>query len=169
VRSSGTRSAALNEPDAPLVLSDTILDEARATCREVRRRMAELGISGEVVLTGGASVPGALTQGDIDLHLRVPPGAFPAAVDRLRSEYRTASLSAWAPTLAVFDVPASRPTGLAVTPEGSQHDLRFSRAWRRLRSDPALLEEYNDLKRASFGDVSYEARKSAFFTRLARP
>lgn len=129
--------------------------------------MTVLGVDGEVVLTGGASVPGALTKGDIDLHLRVPSGSFRSAVDRLRAEYRTASPSAWAETLAVFEVPASRPTGLAVTPAGSEHDLRFSRAWERLRNDPALLEEYNDLKRAAFGDASYEQRKSEFFTRLA--
>ena len=129
--------------------------------------MTALGIDGEVLLTGGASVPGALTKGDVDLHLRVPPASFGSAVDRLRTEYPTASPSAWAGTLAVFDVPASRPTGLAVTPAGSEHDVRFSKAWQRLRTDPALLEEYNDLKRAAFGDASYEERKSAFFTRLA--
>jgi GrpB-like predicted nucleotidyltransferase (UPF0157 family) len=169
VRSSASRRVDLNEPDAALVLSDTILDEARATCLWVRRRMAELDIDGEVVLTGGSSVPGALTRGDIDLHLRVPPESFDSAVDRLGTEYRAASLSAWAPSLAVFDVPASRPAGLAVTPAGSEHDLRFSRAWERLRTDPGLLEEYNDLKRTAIGDPSYEDRKSAFFTRLAGP
>lgn len=167
MRSSASRSTDLNEPHAALVLSDTLLEEARAACRAVRRRMTVLGIEGDLLLTGGASVPGALTKGDIDLHLRVPPGSFRSAVDRLRVEYRTASLSTWAETLAVFEVPASRPTGLAVTAAGSEHDLRFSRAWERLRSDPALLEEYNDLKRAAFGDASYEERKSAFFTRLA--
>ena len=37
------------------------------------RRLAELGVPGELVLVGGCSVPGALTRGDVDLHLRVPP------------------------------------------------------------------------------------------------
>lgn len=151
------------------MLSDTLVEEARAACRQVRRQLAGLGIEGEVELTGGASVPGALTKGDIDLHLRVPPGSFEAAVARLRTEYPTASPSAWAATLAVFEVPSTRPTGLAVTPVGSEHDLRFSRAWHRLRTDPALLEEYNALKRNSFGDPSYEELKSAFFTLLAEP
>jgi hypothetical protein len=163
------RISDLNEPDAALILSDTILGEARATCRWVRRRMVELDIDGDVVLTGGASVPGALTKGDIDLHLRVPAASFDSAVDRLRTEYQATSLWAWAATLAVFDVPAPRPTGLAVTPAGSEHDLRFSRGWERLRTDPVLLEEYNNLKRTAFGDASYEDRKAAFFTRLAGP
>src|SRR4051794_36970196 len=80
--------SALSEPDAALTLSDTILGEARATCRWLRRRMVELDIDGDVVLTGGASVPGALTKGDIDLHLRVPAASFDSAVDRLRTEYQ---------------------------------------------------------------------------------
>jgi GrpB-like predicted nucleotidyltransferase (UPF0157 family) len=156
----------LSEPDAALVLSDTILDEGLEACRRVRRRLEVLGVPGEVVLTGAASVPGALTKGDLDLHLRVQPESFAAAVDSLSAVYRPTSLSAWAATLAVFDVPSARPTGLAVTPVGSEHDVRFRRAWLLLREDPALLEEYNDLKRASFGNASYEERKSAFFTRI---
>lgn len=169
MRSSASRGQDLDAPDPALILSDTIVEEARAACRRVRRQLAGLGIEGEVVLTGGASVPGALTKGDIDLHLRVPPSSFDDAVARLRTEYPTASPWAWAATLAVFDVPSTRPTGLAVTPVGSEHDLRFSRAWQRLRTDPVLLEEYNSLKTDSFGAASYEDRKSAFFTRLTEP
>jgi GrpB-like predicted nucleotidyltransferase (UPF0157 family) len=169
VRSSASRGQDLSAPDPALVLADTIVEEARAACRRVRLQLAQLGIEGEVVLTGGSSVPGALTKGDIDLHLRVPPGSFDDAVARLGTEYPTASPSAWAATLAVFDVPSTRPTGLAVTPVGSEHDFRFSLAWQRLRTDPVLLEEYNSLKRDSFGAASYEDRKSAFFTRLTEP
>src|SRR5689334_10490510 len=40
-------------------------------CRE-RQHLAALGIPGDIALVGGASVPGALTVGDVDLHLRVP-------------------------------------------------------------------------------------------------
>jgi GrpB-like predicted nucleotidyltransferase (UPF0157 family) len=123
-------------------------------------------VAGELLLTGGASVPGALTKGDIDLHLRVPPDRFEHVVERLRAVYRPGSTSAWAETLAVFDVPGLRPTGLAVTPVDSEHDVRFRRSWELIRGHPELLDEYNQLKRASFGDASYEDRKSAFFTRL---
>jgi len=157
----------VTEPATALILSDTIAEEARAACVRVRRRLDALDVPGELVLTGAASVRGALTKGDVDLHLRVPPAAFSAVVARLRTVYHVGSPEAWAETLAVFDVPASRPTGLAVTPVGSEHDVRFHRAWALLGSDPRLLEEYNDLKSAAFGDPSYEERKSAFFTRLA--
>ena len=40
----------------------------------------------QLQLTGGSSVPGALTGGDVDLHLRVEPAAFRATVHRLRAD-----------------------------------------------------------------------------------
>jgi uncharacterized protein len=121
-------------------------------------------VDGVLELTGGTSVPGALTKGDIDLHLRVEPDAFSAIVVRLTGTYPVASAHSWAPTLAVFDIPARRPTGLAVTPIGSEHDQRFRLTWQALRHDPALLAQYNALKTETVDTDDYEHRKSAFFT-----
>ena len=69
----------------------------------------------------------------------------------------------WQATLATFAVEAELPTGLAVTPVGSEHDVRFRRTWQLLAADPGLVAEYNAVK-AGGGD--YEERKSAFFDRL---
>ena len=58
---------------------------------------------------------------------------------------------------------------MALTAVGGEHDRRFLIAWRRLRSDPQLLAEYNALKEAHDGaadDDSYRAAKCAFFDRL---
>lgn len=44
----------------------------------------------------------------------------------------------WGPTLPAFELPAPLPTGLAVTPSGSEHDARFSRSWHLLAADPGL-------------------------------
>lgn len=150
-----------------LVWSDGLLVEARQTLADVAAALASHGVGGVLELTGGTSVPGALTKGDIDLHLRVEPGAFSAVVVHLRDAYPVASAHSWAPTLAVFDIPAHRPTGLAVTPIGSDHDQRFRLTWQALRRDPALLDEYNALKSAAVSTADYEHRKSAFFTALA--
>src|SRR5438309_1027500 len=79
-----------------------------------------------------------------------------------------ASLRSWAPTLAVFDVPAARPTGLAVTPVASTHDKRFTSAWQRLPNEPDLLREYNAIKLQDQTVDVYEERKSAFFDRIAK-
>ena len=144
--------------------SDDLVEEATRVRDDVEVTLAGLGIQGEVVLTGALSVPGALTRGDVDLHLRVAPGSFDDVVTRLRAVYPVASPRAWADTLAVFAVPRPRPTGLAVTPLGSEHDERFRIAWRALHADPALLASYNALKSQSVGTTDYEDRKSRFFT-----
>ena len=146
-----------------LVWSDDLLDEARRTRDAVDAALRALGVSGELVVTGGASVAGALTKGDIDLHLRVAPEAFSDVVARLREVYPVASPQSWAATLAVFDVPAPRSTGLAVTPLQSEHDERFRLTWQALRGDPDLLARYNALKAANVGTEDYEDQKSRFF------
>lgn len=152
---------------AGLVWSDAIVAEARAIRAAVDRHLVALGIPGRLELTGAASLPGVLTKGDVDLHLRVTgTGAFADVVERIGQLYRPASPSAWAETLAVFEIPGSRPTGLAVTPVDSEHDRRFRRCWARLREEPLLLREYNAMKRSAFGDPSYERLKSDFFTRI---
>ena len=150
-----------------LVWSDGLLDEARQIRRDVAAALAVLGVPGELVLTGGASVPGALTRGDIDLHLRVRPADFGAAVTRLGEAYPVASPDAWADTLAVFAVPGRRATGLAVTPVHSEHDDRFRSTWRALQRSPELLAEYNAIKSATAGTGDYEQRKSDFFSRVS--
>jgi hypothetical protein len=147
--------------------SDTILDDARRVLRRVERELTRARVAGEVVVTGPASMPGVLTKGDLDLQLRVPPDQFDVAVRRLSEIYARASVHAWAATLAVFDVSAAEPAGLAVTPIGSPHDRRFTSTWLRLRSEPDLLREYNTIKTDFYGTAEYESRKSAFFDKIA--
>ena len=135
-----------------------------------RERLCALGVVGavgELLLTGGSSVTGALTRGDVDLHLRVRPAAFAPVVALLRRTYVVVHPEIWGPTLATFGVPAALEAGMAVTPAGSEHDLRFTRTWQLLAADPALLSEYNAAKLAdAAGENTYEDRKSAFFDRL---
>lgn len=153
--------------------SQTMVDVARAVLAAERDRLRRLGVPGDLVLVGGCSVPGALTRGDVDLHLRVPPSAFTAAVDLLRAHYPVVHPDIWTTTLATFDVPARAPgdppTGIAATPRGSEHDLRFTRSWQLLAADPDLLAEYNAAKLAGESDIDgpgYEDLKSAVFDRL---
>jgi len=149
--------------------ADDLYDEAVAIVSAERAALHARGVPGELVWTGGSSVPGALTRGDVDLHLRVAPALFTTAVELVRRDHAVVHPGIWCATLATFAVEAPVPAGLAVTPIGSEHDLRFTRTWDRLRTEPSLLAEYNDLKLAgeSLDPHEYEARKSAFFTRLA--
>jgi GrpB-like predicted nucleotidyltransferase (UPF0157 family) len=148
--------------------ADEFIDAARAILRRERDRLAALlPQPHELLLVGGSSVPGALTKGDVDLHLRVPATAFAPVVAALRDVYDVVHPEIWQATLATFAVEAPLPTGVAVTPAGSEHDLRFTRAWARLAADPALVEAYNDVKLRHRDDpAEYERRKSAFFDSL---
>src|SRR5689334_15121439 len=109
-----------------LIWSESIIDEARWLRDRVELDLQKAHIAGEVSVTGPASMTGVLTKGDVDLHLRVAVGHFAGIVHRLGKIYRPTILHAWGPTLAVFDVSATRPTGLAATPIGSEHDHRFT-------------------------------------------
>ncbi|MGW4948031.1 hypothetical protein ACWEOZ_41305 [Actinoplanes sp. NPDC004185] len=142
------------------------------TAREIlaheRSRLADRLGEHELVLVGGSSVPAALTKGDVDLHLRVPPAGFGPAVAGLREIYAVVHPEIWQESLATFEVPgAPLPTGVAVTPVGSEHDTRFRRGWQLLAADPALVEAYNAMKlRHRDRPGEYEQRKSAFFDML---
>ncbi|PJJ72844.1 GrpB-like predicted nucleotidyltransferase (UPF0157 family) [Diaminobutyricimonas aerilata] len=143
--------------------------EAAARIRDAERaRLDAAGIGGELELVGGSSVTGALTHGDIDLHLRVPVAEFDATVELMYDLYVDVKREIWQPTLAAFERIGMPPVGVAVTPLGSEHDERFSRSWTLLRAHPELITEYNAMKRADDGPdgPGYEARKSAFFDHL---
>lgn len=133
----------------------------------MQRELRQAGVEGELLLTGALSVKGVLTKGDIDLHLRVNPRRFSAVVSRLCDLYEPVSRAVWAETLCVFAVPGDRPTGLAVTPTGSEHDRYFTRTWELLRTRPELLCDYNNLKKEAYGDPSYDDRKAVFFFSIA--
>jgi GrpB-like predicted nucleotidyltransferase (UPF0157 family) len=144
-------------------------DRARGIRARERARLTGLLPRHELLLVGGSSVPGALTKGDVDLHLRVPAAAFDTAVARLREIHAVVHPEIWQPTLATFTVEEELPTGLAVTPAGSAHDLRFTRSWQLLAADPALLGAYNEAKLRHRDDPeAYERAKSALFDLLLR-
>jgi GrpB-like predicted nucleotidyltransferase (UPF0157 family) len=149
-----------------LLPAEQIRDQALEILRTQRDWLRLHGIAGNLKLIGGSSVPGALTKGDVDLHLTVPAEAFASTVAELERSLRVVHPEIWCPTLATFSVSAALPTGLAVTPLGSEHDVRFTRTWHLLATDPVLLAEYCALKIAHDGEPEYEQEKSAFFDRL---
>ena len=150
---------------ATLRPAEQFRDAAGRILSEQRDRLAALGIDGELVLVGGSSVVGAVTKGDVDLHLRVPAPEFDRVVALLGGSATVVHPEIWSDSLATFEVEAELPTGIAVTPVGSEHDLRFSRCWQLLAADPALVAEYNRVKLAADAEL-YEQRKSEFFDRL---
>ena len=136
-----------------------------------RARLLALLPTAEVLHTGGTSIPHALTRGDLDVHVRVAPADFVSARDKLSRAYASYSPETWTDEFATFvRADPEVDTGVALTAVDGEHDRRFLFAWRRLRSDPQLLREYNALKEAHVGatdDELYRAAKSAFFDRLS--
>lgn len=148
--------------DWQLTTAETVA-RARAVLDEHRRSLSGEGVPGELSLTGGSSLEGLLTKGDVDLHLRVMPGEFASATSKLMCVLDPARQEIWTPSFAVFEQASIPPVGIAVTIVDSEHDQRFVRSWERMRSDEIARHDYNRLKRMG-GDV--EAAKSQFFTDL---
>jgi hypothetical protein len=69
------------------VLSDTVAEEAAAIFAEHERVIRTHLPYVEVRHTGGTSVPGILTSGDVDLHVRAEKQAFASARDELCELY----------------------------------------------------------------------------------
>lgn len=148
-----------------LIPAESVQPQGKSVLAAVQALLDTIGVPGQLVLVGGSSVPGALTRGDIDLHLRVPSGDFDQVASRLKDVFDVVHPEIWAPTLATFDVTRDPPVGLAVTPRDSEHDLRFTRSWQLLAADPGLVQAYNEVKQSA-ADDEYEARKSDFFDML---
>ncbi len=141
---------------------------AGAVVARLRREVLALVPGAEVLLTGGSSLPGLQTAGDVDLHVRVAPAGFAAARAALAARFALHAPERWEEGFATFTVLGEAlPAGIALTARDGAHDRRFTRAWARLRAEPALVEELNRLKHEAAGDPArYEAAKGAFFARL---
>lgn len=146
-----------------LITDEALVRRARMIAGDVADLLREHGVAGELTLTGGSSLPGLLTKGDIDLHLRVSDADFPQAVERLRDVAAAAHPEIWTGSFATFERAEEPAVGIAVTVIGSEHDVRFTSAWAHLAEDSAAREEYNALKRSA----PYEAAKSRFFDRIS--
>ena len=59
------------------------LDRIEPAFEAEREKIRRLAPRAEVLHTGGTAVPEALTRGDLDIHVRVPGGDFPAVRDAL--------------------------------------------------------------------------------------
>jgi len=143
-----------------------LADETATAFAEHERRIRERLPSAQIRHTGGTSIPGVLTTGDVDLQVRTEPESFIAARDALCELYEPHVPDAWHLEGAFFVAPDSHPTvEVALTAIGSLDDLHHGEAWDRIAADPNLIERYNSLKRAHEGGPvdDYLAAKRAFF------
>ena len=146
--------------------SDLMAEEAAAVFAEHERRIRERLPDVEVRHTGGTSVPGVLTAGDVDLHVRTDGQAFEVAREVLSDLYEPHHPEVWHSEGAFFVSPGSDPrVEVALTVIGGLDDLHHGEAWRQIAADPELIERYNALKRAYEGGSydEYQAAKREFF------
>jgi GrpB-like predicted nucleotidyltransferase (UPF0157 family) len=143
---------------------------AQRAYEDHRRRVLRVLPDAELEHVGATSVPGALTKGDVDVLVRVSPERFETAAQCLRRLYAVHQPHNWTPTLASFvDHQAEEiPVGIQLVAAGSDDDAMFGVFRDALVADPALLAEYNDLKRRLDGEQygRYTEIKGRFIERV---
>jgi GrpB-like predicted nucleotidyltransferase (UPF0157 family) len=116
---------------------------------------------------GASAIPGAVSKGDLDICVLVAPQAHAQAVQVLEAaSYAIKADTLRTPALCMLLSPrADMDVALQVVAKGSEFEffLHFRDA---LRADPALVEQYNQLKTrfATSGEERYRAEKSRFIT-----
>jgi len=145
---------------------------AKAAFEEHRRQVLQVLPDAEVEHVGATAIPGALTKGDVDVLVRVSAERFEIAAECLRQMYVVHQPHNWTPTLASFvDHEAHElPVGVQLVVAGSEDDEMFGRFRDALAGDPALLAEYNELKRRLDGEQygRYTEIKGRFIERTLR-
>lgn len=155
-----------NVPKLTFVSSDLVWEEAVAAFAEHKRRIRARLPNVEIRHTGGTSVAGVLTTGDVDLQVRTDERSFAAARDVLCELYEPLYPQAWHSEGAFFVAAGAKPpVEIALTVIGSLDDLHHGEAWHRIAADQELIERYNALKRAHEDGSAdeYNAAKRDFF------
>ncbi|HEU0303302.1 MAG TPA: GrpB family protein [Gaiellaceae bacterium] len=159
----------MSGPTVSFVLSDLVSDETAAVfaahASRIRARLPRV----EVRHHGGTSLPGLLTQGDVDLHVRAARREFEPARDALGEFYEPLFPGEWDSDVAYFRAPDSQPpVEVVLTVIASLDDRYHHDAWQLIAADPALADRYNALKRRLEGSAldDYKAAKRDFFREL---
>lgn len=158
-------------PRLTFQLSDLVAEEAASAFAEHERRIRERLPDVEIRHTGGTSVPGVLTTGDVDLQVRTDKQSFELARDVLCELYEPHHADVWHSEGASFVATGSQPpVEVALTAIGSLDDLHHGEAWQRIAADRDLIERYNTMKREHEGRAvgDYQAAKRDFFRRNFR-
>jgi len=153
-------------PELRFFMSDLFVEEAKLAFAEHQRRIRASLPDAEIRHTGGTSIPGVLTAGDVDLQVRVEPSSFEMARDALCKLYEPLHPDVWHSGGAFFIAPGSMPrVEVALTAVGGLDDLHHGDAWRQIAADQDLIDQYNALKREHEGGSvdDYLAAKRDFF------
>lgn len=144
--------------------------DAEQLYRSVSQRLIRLLPTGsEIMHVGATAIADCLTKGDLDIMVRVDAGEFDEAELALASLFAR-SRSDPADGFAGFeDASASPHLGIQLVARGGAFDM-FEKFRDRLNASPALLREYNALKRDHDGAAmeAYRSAKDRFIARTLR-
>lgn len=133
---------------------------------EQKKLIVELSPYSIVTHIGAASIPGALTIGDLDIYVQVSRKDFFDTTNKLKDYYHINHSEMWTDEFALFhrkDHP-KMPMSIVVVVKGSQFDEHLLQT-DLLINDPELLAQYNNLKRKFEGKsvIEYKKAKREFF------
>jgi GrpB-like predicted nucleotidyltransferase (UPF0157 family) len=117
---------------------------------------------------GATAVPGCLTKGDLDIVVRVAAEDFDNADAALAARFERNYGSTRTNTFSAFENVSNNPhLGVQLTVIGGEFDL-FHQFVEVLQQSPALVREYNALKRThDGGDMTvYRKAKGAFVEKV---
>jgi GrpB-like predicted nucleotidyltransferase (UPF0157 family) len=121
----------------------------------------------EVFEVGSTAVEGVIGKGDLDFLVRVGPAAFPGLLQKLDAVLARNPNQLSNDAYQGYVVPSPLDVAVQATVKGGPYDdfLAFLDA---LRGDPALVDEYNALKREWHGRPmdAYREAKGAFVRRV---
>jgi GrpB-like predicted nucleotidyltransferase (UPF0157 family) len=158
-------------PRLTFVWSDSVAEEAAAVFAAHALRIRERLPHVEIRHHGGTSVPGLLTSGDVDLHVRADEQWFEPTRDLLCNLYEPLFPDESDSEVAYFVAPGAQPpVEIVLTLNGTVDDLHHGDAWQRIMLDHDLAEQYNALKREHEGGslAEYKAAKNDFFRQIVR-
>jgi GrpB-like predicted nucleotidyltransferase (UPF0157 family) len=144
---------------------ETLRAEAAQLFDRERARVGAVLPQAIVEHIGATSIPGAWSKGDVDLLVRVRD--FAGSVTALRALYALHQIENWTATFASFALPGE-PVGIQLVAHDSVEEREFLEFRDRLRGDPQLLAEYNELKWRHEGadEDTYRAAKTTFVVRV---
>lgn len=144
--------------------------DAEQLYRSISQRLIRLLPTGsEIMHVGSTAIPGCLTRGNLDIMVRVDSDEF-AEADRALASLFARSRPTDRGMFAAFEDAGSTPhLSVQLVARGSAFDV-FERFRDRLNASPALLREYNALKREHDGGPleSYRNAKERFIIRTLR-
>ena len=144
--------------------------DAEQLYRSVSQRLIRLLPTGsEIMHVGATAIPGCLTRGNLDIMVRVDEEEFEEA-DRALASLFTRRLPVGGSNFATFEDAGSKPhLGIQLVARGGASDV-FERFRDRLNASPALIREYNALKRDHDGApmAEYQSARDRFIQRTLR-